>query len=271
MSPTPASARVLVASDNQGDAQQILHQLERDFEHVRASTDLDRAVPDFEDYRPDVLVLAFDTLEKAQQYYLGLYRLGKNLHAHRHRTVILCNKDEVRAVFELCKKEYFDDYVLYWPHTHDGPRLAMSIWMACREMTALQGSQAPLEKAPEARALVMVVEDDAFARNLIGRVLDPAVYEVVFANDGASALGQLRRVQPDVILMDIRLPGQDGLSLTRQLKASPRLAGIPIIMMTGDARRETLVSSMEAGAAGFVVKPFTRESLQVNLERILPR
>lgn len=44
-----------------------------------------------------------------------------------HRTVILGSKDEVSAVFELCKKEYFDDYVLYWPHTHDGSRLALSI------------------------------------------------------------------------------------------------------------------------------------------------
>jgi CheY-like chemotaxis protein len=270
--PTPTAARVLVASNDQGDAQQILRQLETDFEHVQTSTDPDRAVQDFEHYRPDVLVLAFDSLEKAQLYYLGLYRLGCDLHPHR--TVILCHKDEVRAVFELCKKAYFDDYVLYWPHAHDGQRLAMSVWTACRDVKALQAKALPnaAEKMPSgARPVVMVVEDDEFARKLIGRALDPQVYEIVFANDSVSALGQLRRVQPAVILMDIRLPGLDGLSLTRQLKASPRLAAIPVLMMTGDARRETLLSSMEAGAAGFVVKPFTRESLQVNLEKILPR
>jgi len=59
--------------------------------------------------------------------------------------------------------------------------------------------------------------------------------------------------------------------LTQRLKAAPHLANIPIIMMTGDARRETLVSSMEAGAIAFVVKPFSRESLERNLDKVLPR
>ena len=56
--------------------------------------------------------------------------MGGTAQQHPHRTVILCSKDEVQAVFDLCKKAYFDDYVLYWPHSHDGPRLAMSLWIA---------------------------------------------------------------------------------------------------------------------------------------------
>jgi CheY-like chemotaxis protein len=69
--------------------------------------------------------------------------------------------------------------------------------------------------------------------------------------------------------MDIRLPGIDGVSLTERLKASPALADIPIIMMSGDARLERLVRSMEVGAAAFVVKPFTRESLTMKVEKVL--
>jgi CheY-like chemotaxis protein len=76
-------------------------------------------------------------------------------------------------------------------------------------------------------------------------------------------------VRPDAILMDIRLPGIDGVSLTERLKASPALADIPIIMMSGDSRVETLVRSMEAGATAFVVKPFTRQSLTMKLEKVL--
>lgn len=118
------------------------------------------------------------------------------------------------------------------------------------------------DRMRDVRRTVMVVDDDAFVQQLIGRALGTDAYELLFANDGAAAMCMLRRARPDVILMDVRLPGQDGVSLTLQLKAaSPRPASIPILMLTGDARRETLVSSIEAGAAGFIVKPFTRDAL----------
>ena len=69
----------------------------------------------------------------------------------------------------------------------------------------------------------------------------------------------------------LRYPGADGVTLTRRLKALPDMADIPIVMMTGDARRETLLGSMDAGAAAFVVKPVTRATLEAKLDKILPR
>lgn len=325
-----SSAKVLVASDNADDAQQVLRQLKADFTQVQLSTDADRWVQDFEQCAPDVLVLAFDGLEKAQGYYLGLYRLGSVLQQHAHRTVILCNRDEVQAVFDLCKKAYFDDYVLYWPHSHDGPRLAMSLWNACREKMApgagqpkpadlnaharhvgeldrligrevdaagrqaaagvagaavdvwarqlqrviepaLAGTRLLAEQLRCVRPVVMVVEDDEFARTLVGRALDPQAWETVFAVDGVAALAHLRRHRPDLILMDMHLPGIDGVALTQRLKASPHLASIPVVMMTGDASKAALLSSLEAGAAAFVVKPFTRESLTSKMQAVLSR
>jgi CheY-like chemotaxis protein len=386
MSNKYATARILVASDNADDAAQIIGELEDDFENVRASTRADLAVQDFEQCSPDVLVLAFDSLEKAQRYYLGLYRLGKSLPQNSHRTVILCDREELRAVVELCKKEYFDDYVLYWPHCYDGSRLAMSIRIACREMAAicaqpprpvdllanakhideldrvigaeladtgqandalrsiasierdvagaidafssrltddgagawvdvkakqvlareigrlkhqqadlarrageigvavahsgarrltdriepsLAGVRALAEEVRKVRPVVMVVEDDEFARQLVSRTLDLQAWEAVYVADGNEAMNLLRRTRPDVILMDIRLPGVDGVALTQRLKSTPRLARIPVIIMTSDARRETLESSVAAGAAAFVVKPFSRELLTTKLERAL--
>lgn len=325
-----SDAKVLVATDNADDARQIQRQLTADFANVQLSTDSDRFLQDFERYAPDVLVLAFDRLDKAQRYYLGLYRRGGSLQQHPHRTVILCGRDEVQEVFELCKEAYFDDYVLYWPQSHDGPRLAMSLWIACREMTAMRtdvpqpaelyahahhvgeldrlidreidvaaqraattpggaavdawarhlkgvieparaGTRLLTERIRQIRPVVMVVDDDEFARMLVGRALDPLAWETTFAVDGATALTQMRRNRPDVILMDIHLPGLDGVALTLRLKASPQLASIPIVMMTGDASKTALLSSMEAGAADFVVKPFTRESLTVKLQAVLSR
>ena len=323
-------AKVLIASDNADDARQIQRQLKSDFAHVTCSIDSARYLEDFEQVTPDVLVLGFDRLEKAQRYYLGLYRLGGVVQQHPHRTIILCDKEEVQAVFELCKQAYFDDYVLYWPHSLDGPRLVMSVWSACRELNtvqqnmplpadlyaharhlgeldrvigreidaagrhipagaggaaldawarqlkssiepALAGTRELTEQIRQIRPAVMVVEDDEFARVLVGRALDPLAWETMFAVDGAAALAHLRRHRPDIILMDIHLPGLDGVALTQRLKASPHLATIPIVMMTGDANKAVLLSSMEAGAAAFVVKPFTRDSLTGKLQSVLAR
>ncbi len=382
------TSRILIATDSIDVGDSIMSQLEAEFTNLSLSTDGQHAVRDFDAYRPDVVVLAFDRLEKAQRYYLGLYRGGASLPPNGHRTVLLCAKDEVRAAVDLCKREYFDDYVLYWPQTYDGFRLVMSILIACREIAALKasgprpldllahakhvadldrildrkltdreedavdarqalrmtereiegsmdifsdrltkrtsdavdvtdavalareiadlkahqialarhsdavgaelksawtrnlrkeiepalaGTRVLAEEVRKIRPVVMVVEDDEFARQLLLRTLDPEEWDAIFAANGEQAMGQLRRVRPDVILMDIRLPGVDGVALTQRIKASPHLANIPVIMMTGDARKETLESSMAAGAAAFVVKPFTRELLTAKLARVLPR
>lgn len=83
-------------------------------------------------------MLTFDNLEKAERYYLGLYRLCPMVQQHIHRTVILCNKDEVKRVCQLCMKNYFDDYVLFWAMTYDMSRLAMAVHHALRELAADQ-------------------------------------------------------------------------------------------------------------------------------------
>jgi CheY-like chemotaxis protein len=314
MKTSPAGARILVATDSVDDARQVVEQLKDEFADVRASTVAKAAVQDFEACKPNVLVLAFDTLEKSQSYYLGLYRLSSGAIQQGHRTLVLCSKDEVRDAYELCKKEYFDDYVLYWPQSYDGTRLAMSIWIAARDAMAAH-SQLPrpaellvhakhlaevervvadtapgtlddlrerIEPAlagtrPLARAvrnlkpLVLVVDDDEFARRLVQHALDPARWEVAFASNGAEALALLGRLRPDVILMDVRMPGLDGVALTRRLKSTEHLADIPIVMMTGEARRDTLLGSMEAGAVAFVVKPVSRAKLEAKLDLLVPR
>lgn len=318
MTPTTRSATpeptVLVATDNADDAGVMKRQLEADFKQVRVSTQADRSVQDFSEHRPDVLVLAFDTLEKSQLYYLGLYRAGGILHPHK--TIILCGKDQVREAFALCKKEYFDDYVLYWPHSHDGPRLLMSVWSAWRKLGAMQpvvpspadllaharhlsdiesivaapvaptatagdlarqlqpalaGTRALVKAVGAIRPRVLVVDDDAFARKITQHALDPARWDVALASDGLDALAQLRRMRPDLILVDVQMPGMSGIELTARLKASAEFAEIPVVMMTGNALRETLSGSIEAGAVSFIVKPVSAAALTEKLDKILSR
>lgn len=133
---TPKRAAVLVASESVADAELVGKLLQDEFHNVKLSTKPEFAVEDFEAHRPTVLVLAFDTLEAAQRYYIGLYRLSSVVHETRHRVVVLCNKHDVWNVYDLCSKGHFDDYVLFWPATNDAPRIRMSVHQALRIMAA---------------------------------------------------------------------------------------------------------------------------------------
>lgn len=317
-----ASARILVATDQASDADLVRRLLRDEFEQVAGSTSPEHAVRDFEQHRPEVLVLAFNSLEKAESYYLGLYRLGTLIHTLPHRTVILCRKDELLRVYALCKREYFDDYVLFWPVPHDGPRLPMAVHHALRLLTlggpavataarfarsveALAAAAPPaavppaastvplttLSMAPPAplpadtfsdiapaipepaarlRPLLLVVEDDEYQHKLLGALLRDAAVELVFARSGTAALAALQLRCPALILMDIGLPDIDGIEAMRGIKSVERFANVPVLMITGHGDKEVVMRSMQAGAAGFVVKPFSRETLLEKIAACLP-
>jgi CheY-like chemotaxis protein len=189
-----AAARILVSTDVLADADLLRNLLRDEFDNVVASTDLDRAVQDFEKLRPEVLILAFNGLVKAERYYLGLYRLSTLASVIPHRTLILCNKDDLHRVYELCKKEYFDDYVLFWPLVHDAPRLPMAVHHALRQLAA-GGAGAPTVRdfAAQARrlgAMESLLEQYA-ARggeriDVANRSLQQARHDIGLALDGFS-------------------------------------------------------------------------------------
>jgi CheY-like chemotaxis protein len=140
MNPHPSQstrAIILVSSNNISDASLVKRLLESEFEHVFTSTDPHQATADFDRHRPDVLVLAFNSLEKSEHHYLGLYRQGGAVLLHPHRTIVLCGKDEVERAYQLCLDGTFDDYILFWAMTSDAPRLRISVHLALRELTAL--------------------------------------------------------------------------------------------------------------------------------------
>ena len=155
MSTTPrASRNILIASDNAIDAELVKSLLDETFDNVFTSTEAGRAVADFARHVPQVLVLAFNTLEKSERYCLRLNGLNSRIHAQPRRTIILCDKDEVGQVSELCVKHSFDDYVLFWPMNHDAARLRMAVHNALRQL------------APAGDAGVAVAEFAAQARRL---------------------------------------------------------------------------------------------------------
>ena len=154
LQPAHEAASILVASENVDNAKLVKRLLEPEFNQVFLSTLAENGVKDFDQHSPRVLILAFGALEKSEQHYLRLYRQSHRVHLTPHRTVILCSKDEVKSAYELCRKELFDDYILFWPMTHDTPRLLMSVHLALRELDAqTNAGPAAAEFAASARRL----------------------------------------------------------------------------------------------------------------------
>lgn len=387
--PAPAmtSATILVASESPTDAALVKTILLEEFPNIQVSADPEAAAADFERFLPEVLVLAFNAVDKAEAYYLGLHRQCPALQLQAHRTIILCAKNDVKRVYELCKRNHFDDYVLFWPMTFDMPRLPMAVHHALRDLAAarddapsvaefaaqarrvaelggaldhelgrggqhvgattramaqtqqeidalmeefsvqLTGNLLPEplsernalalgkeigrlrsdEIAPRLRAAaeqanplaqwandlaqarapqleslrslnalaervrptVFIVDDDAMQCQLAAQILADENYALIFASDGGEALGLLRRVRPDLVLMDISMPGIDGIETTRRLKTLPRMSALPVIMITGKSEEYAVIESRKAGAIDFVVKPFHPATLLAKVARAL--
>lgn len=152
--PPSTSATIFIATDNAPDAAMVQQLLADDFDNIFASANPDWANEDFDRHPPGVLVLAFNTIAKAERYYLGIYRHSATLHLQPHRTIVLCNKDEVRQAYIRCREGLFDDYVFFWPIVHDMLRLPMSVYLAQREMAALSvAGPSVAEFADQARRL----------------------------------------------------------------------------------------------------------------------
>jgi CheY-like chemotaxis protein len=262
--------RILVATDNRADAEVILQMLGAEFAAVHISTDPEKIREDFERHAPQVLVLAFAHIDHALQYQLAL-RPDDGLKASPitmppRRDIVLCGKDDVKRAYELCQQRSFDDYCLFWPMTNDASRLAMSVHLALRELAALeardvQEAEATAAAIADPRPVVLVVDDDDTQRKLVALVLKDEPYRLVMAASAREALAALRSVRPAVILMDIKMPDMDGIAATRQIKADPRFAAVPVIMLTGHSEGGNVRDSLQCGAADFIIKPFRREQL----------
>lgn len=103
--------------------------------------------------------------------------------------------------------------------------------------------------------LILVVEDNEANQMLARAVLELEGYRVDVAGSAAEALDRLRYATPDLILMDVQLPGQDGLSFTRQLKADPSSSDIPIVALTAHAMLGDREQALSAGCVGYISKP----------------
>ncbi|MDX1657398.1 MAG: response regulator transcription factor [Nitriliruptorales bacterium] len=116
---------------------------------------------------------------------------------------------------------------------------------------------------------ILVVDDEAMVREVVSRYLTDAGYEVETLSDGDSARRTLASSPPDLVVLDVMLPGQDGLSLLRQLRS--RSVDVPVILLTARSDEVDRIQGLDIGADDYVVKPFSPRELVARVRSVLRR
>ena len=120
----------------------------------------------------------------------------------------------------------------------------------------------------------LVVDDFSTMRRIVSGLLKELEYtKMVEADDGSSALKILEAGALPVtfVLTDWNMPGMDGLTLLKKIRATPSLAHLPVLMITAEAKKENIVMAAQSGADGYIVKPLTAATLKEKIEKILAR
>lgn len=119
---------------------------------------------------------------------------------------------------------------------------------------------------------ILIVDDFSTMRRIIKNLLnDLGFHNTAEAEDGTTALAALRAGQFELVITDWNMPGMTGTDLLRAIRSDPKLAKLPVLMVTAEAKREQIIEAAQAGVNGYIVKPFTAQTLQEKLNRIFER
>ena len=116
---------------------------------------------------------------------------------------------------------------------------------------------------------ILAVDDSASMRQMVGVTLRAAGYEVIEASDGDEALEYARKHRVDLVLTDVNMPRMDGITLIAQLRTLPTYHLTPLLLLTTESSPDRKIQGKQAGATGWMVKPFNPDQLLATLERVL--
>ena len=118
----------------------------------------------------------------------------------------------------------------------------------------------------------LVVDDFSTMRRIVRNLLKELGYaEVDEAEDGVQALQKLKSEKYDFVVSDWNMPNMDGLELLKHIRADANLSKLPVLMVTAEAKKENIIAAAQAGASGYVVKPFTAATLDEKLAKIFEK
>jgi DNA-binding response OmpR family regulator len=118
---------------------------------------------------------------------------------------------------------------------------------------------------------ILVADDERDIRELIGYTLRFAGFEVVLVADGIAAIEQAPLEQPDLILLDVRMPRVTGYDVCRLLKEDPATSAIPIVFLSAKGQEGEIQEGLDSGAVEYIVKPFTPDDLTEQVREVLQR
>jgi CheY-like chemotaxis protein len=117
---------------------------------------------------------------------------------------------------------------------------------------------------------ILYVEDHPAQSDIMRQMLEFSGHTVVLAGSGEEGISKARQEQPDVILMDLRMPGMGGIEAIKQLKKDPAVVAIPVIVLSAWTSRRNREEALEAGAAKFVAKPIDTKRLLDEINKLIP-
>lgn len=120
-------------------------------------------------------------------------------------------------------------------------------------------------------ARIVVADDDADIRDLVAFKLRQAGHEIVAVADGRAAIAASQETAPDLIVLDVMMPGMSGLEACRAFRLDPALARVPIVLLTARAQESDIGHGFDAGADDYVVKPFSPRELASRVAAVLQR
>jgi len=120
----------------------------------------------------------------------------------------------------------------------------------------------------ERKSTILIADDEPSARDTLEALLFREGYDLAFASDGPEALAKATQLSPDLILLDVMMPGMDGFEVCQRLRANPLLAEVPVIMVTALGDRDSRLRGIDAGADDFVSKPLDKTELQARVRTI---
>jgi putative two-component system response regulator len=114
-------------------------------------------------------------------------------------------------------------------------------------------------------SIILIVDDEESGRQTLESILEGQGYQLAMAENGEQALEKAGRILPDVILLDIMMPGMDGFEVCKRLRNDPKLAEVPIIILTALDDRKSMLKGLDAGADDYLTKPYDRHELRARL------
>jgi len=266
--------KLLIVADSEDESKVVSVLLEKMYANIKISLIPESYILDFDEWQPEIVILAFKKIESTIRFCMLLKQLSKTLHDHnRHKIISLCQYQDIDLAYKLCRANKLYDYVPFWPMAHDNNRLLMSVINSLKlvSMEINQNEQVvnfdgilnnkeskDVEKLP----LVMLVDDEKFQHKIVGHYLNEINCKIESVYSALDTISKLKECMPKLILMDVVMPDISGIDLIYKIKDTFGDFKIPIVMVTGNSDADVVQQSIEAGAAGFLVKPFSKKTFE---------